>query len=46
VTAAVERVTAALRRSEVRKLERLDHFGIERKAPVEVASIIGDFFAK
>jgi pimeloyl-ACP methyl ester carboxylesterase len=46
VTVAVERVTASLPRSDVREFERLDHFGIERKAPVEVAGVIGDFLAK
>jgi pimeloyl-ACP methyl ester carboxylesterase len=46
VAIAVEGVSAALRHCEVRKLERLDHFGIERRAPAEVAGVIGDFFVK
>jgi hypothetical protein len=37
VTLAMERLAAILRRSETKEFPRLDHFGIERTAPREVA---------
>ena len=46
VTLAVERLAAILPRSETREFPRLDHFGIERTAPREVAKAVTDYFLK
>jgi hypothetical protein len=46
VTLILERLAAIPPRSEKRKVSRLDHFGIERTAPREVAKAVSDFFLK
>jgi len=46
VTLAVERLTAILPHSETKGFPRLDHFGIERTAPREVAKAVSDYFLK
>jgi hypothetical protein len=46
VTLAMERLAAILPRSETREFSRLDHFGIERTAPREVAKAVSDYFLK
>jgi len=46
VDLAMERLAATLPHSETREFPRLDHFGIERTAPREVAKAISDFFLK
>jgi pimeloyl-ACP methyl ester carboxylesterase len=40
----MERLAAVLPRSEIYAFPRLDHFGINQKAPQEVARVIGAFF--
>ena len=44
VTLARDRLGAVLPRATVREFPRLDHFGIERTAPSEVARVVGDYF--
>jgi len=46
VTLAMERLAAILPRSETKEFPNLDHFGIERTAPREVAKEVSDFFLK
>ena len=46
VTLAIERLAAILPHSETREFPRLDHFGIERTAPREVAKAVSDYFLK
>jgi hypothetical protein len=46
VTLAMERLAAILPRSETKEFPRLDHFGIERTAPREVAKAVSDYFLK
>ena len=46
VTLAMERLAAILPRSETKEFPNLDHFGIERTAPREVAKAVSDFFLK
>lgn len=46
VTLAMERLAAVLPRSETKEFPRLDHFGIERTAPREVAKVVSDYFLK
>ena len=46
VTLAMERLAAILPHSETREFPRLDHFGIERTAPREVAKAVSDYFLK
>lgn len=46
VTLAMERLAAILPRSETKEFSRLDHFGIERTAPREVAKAVSDYFLK
>ena len=46
VTLATESLAAILARSETKEFPHLDHFGIERTAPLEVAMEVGDFFLK
>jgi pimeloyl-ACP methyl ester carboxylesterase len=46
VTLAMERLAAILPHSETKEFPRLDHFGIERTAPREVAQAVGDYFLK
>ena len=41
---AMERLTAVLPRSETKEFPRLDHFGIDKKAPQEVARAVSDYF--
>ena len=44
VTLAMERLAAELPHSVTKEFPQLDHFGIERTAPREVASAISEFF--
>jgi pimeloyl-ACP methyl ester carboxylesterase len=44
VNLAIERLAAVLPRSETRVFAKLDHFGIDQKAPQEVASAVSAFF--
>ena len=44
VTLAMERLAAILPSSETKEFPNLDHFGIERTAPREVAKEVSDFF--
>lgn len=46
VTLAMARLAAVLPHSETKEFPRLDHFGIERTAPREVAKAVSDFFLK
>jgi pimeloyl-ACP methyl ester carboxylesterase len=46
VTLAMERLAAILPYSETKVFPRLDHFGIERTAPREVAKAVSDYFLK
>ena len=46
VTLATERLAAILPCSETSEFSRLDHFGIERTAPREVAKVVSDYFLK
>jgi pimeloyl-ACP methyl ester carboxylesterase len=46
VTLATERLSAILRHSVTKEFPRLDHFGIERTAPREVAKAVTDYFLK
>lgn len=46
VNLVAERLPAVLQRSEVVAFPRLDHFGIERTAPQEVAKEVSAFFVK
>ena len=41
-----ERLAAVLPRSETKAFPALDHFGIERTAPREVAKAVGDYFLR
>jgi len=43
---AMERLAAVLPRSETKAFPRLDHFGIDKKAPQEVARAVSDYFLK
>jgi pimeloyl-ACP methyl ester carboxylesterase len=43
---ALERLTAVLPQSETREFPRLDHFGIDKKAPQEVAEAVGAYFLR
>jgi hypothetical protein len=42
----MERLAAVLPRSETREFPKLDHFGIDQKAPQEVARAVSAFFLK
>jgi pimeloyl-ACP methyl ester carboxylesterase len=44
VTVAMERLSAILPHSVTKEFPRLDHFGIERTAPREVAKAVSDYF--
>jgi hypothetical protein len=44
VNLAIERLAAVLPRSETRVFAKLDHFGIDQKAPQAVASAVSAFF--
>jgi pimeloyl-ACP methyl ester carboxylesterase len=46
VTLAMERLAVILPHSETKEFPRLDHFGIERTAPREVAKAVTDYFLK
>jgi hypothetical protein len=46
VTLAIERLSAVLPHSVTKAFPRLDHFGIERTAPREVAQAVTDFFLR
>ena len=46
INLAMERLAAILPRSETKEFPKLDHFGIERTAPREVAKAVGDYFLK
>jgi len=46
VDLAIERLPAVIPHCETMLFPKLDHFGIERTAPREVAKVIGDFFSK
>jgi pimeloyl-ACP methyl ester carboxylesterase len=46
VDLVIERLPAVIPHCETVVFPKLDHFGIERTAPREVAKVIGDFFSK
>ncbi len=46
VSLAMERLGAVLPRSETKEFSRLDHFGIDKKAPREVAEVVCAYFLK
>jgi pimeloyl-ACP methyl ester carboxylesterase len=46
VTLAMQRLAAILPHAETKGFPRLDHFGIERTAPREVASAVSDYFLR
>jgi pimeloyl-ACP methyl ester carboxylesterase len=46
VNLAVERLAAILPHSETKEFPKLDHFGIERTAPREVAKAVSNYFLK
>ena len=46
VNLAMERLAAVLPRSETRAFPKLDHFGIDQKAPQEVARAVSAYFLK
>lgn len=46
VTLGMERLATLLPHSETKEFPALDHFGIERTAPREVAEAVSDFFLK
>ena len=46
VDLVVERLPAVLPRGETLMFPKLDHFGIERTAPREVAQAVGDYFRR
>ena len=46
VDLVAERLPAVIPHCETKVFPKLDHFGIERTAPAEVASVISDFFSR
>jgi pimeloyl-ACP methyl ester carboxylesterase len=46
VDMAMERLAAVLPRSETKEFPKLDHFGIDKKAPREVAKLVSAYFLK
>ena len=46
VNLAMERLAAVLPRSETQEFPRLDHFGIDKKTPQEVARAVSAYFLK
>ena len=46
VDLAMERLAAVLPQSETQEFPKLDHFGIDKKAPQEVARAVCDYFLK
>ena len=45
VDLVIERLPAVIPHCETKVFPKLDHFGIERTAPVEVATVIGNYFS-
>ena len=43
---AMERLAVVLPQSETKEFPRLDHFGIDKKAPQEVAKAVSEYFLK
>lgn len=46
VNLAMERLATVLPRSETKEFPKLDHFGIDKKAPQEVAKLVSTYFLK
>jgi hypothetical protein len=46
VDMAMERLAEVLPRSETKEFPRLDHFGIDKKAPREVAKAVSEYLLK
>lgn len=46
VDLVIDRLPTVIHHCETKVFPKLDHFGIERTAPEEVANVIGDFFSK
>ncbi|BCL79453.1 alpha/beta hydrolase [Ktedonobacteria bacterium brp13] len=46
VDMSMERLAAVLPRSETKEFPKLDHFGIDKKAPREVARLVSAYFLK
>ena len=46
VDMAMERLAAVLPQSETKEFSQLDHFGIDKKAPREVAKAVSEYFLK
>jgi hypothetical protein len=46
VDLAMERLAEVLPQSETQEFPNLDHFGIDKKAPREVAKAVSDYFLK
>jgi hypothetical protein len=46
VDMSMERLAAILPRSETKQFPKLDHFGIDKKAPQEVAMTVSAYFLK
>jgi hypothetical protein len=46
VDLAMERLAAILPQSETKEFPKLDHFGIDKKAPREVARAVSEYFLK
>jgi pimeloyl-ACP methyl ester carboxylesterase len=46
VDLVIERLPTVIHHCETKVFPKLDHFGIERTAPKEVARAVGDFFSK
>lgn len=46
VNLSMERLAAVLPRSETKEFPKLDHFGIDQKAPQEVAGAVSEYFLK
>lgn len=46
VTLAAERLAAIVPHAEAGEFPDLDHFGIERASPREVAKAVGDYFSE
>ena len=46
VNMAMERLATVLLRSETKEFPKLDHFGIDKKAPREVAKAVSAYFLK
>jgi hypothetical protein len=46
VNLAMERLAGVLPQSETQEFPKLDHFGIDKKAPREVARAVSEYFLK